>query len=71
MNLSPSSPAEVIVATVSVGSFTEFWMFIRTIARKVCGSSVCDTMVPTLMPLMRTSPPSRVPSIWSNFAVTS
>ncbi len=51
-----------MVATVSTGSLIDGSMLIFTTATKVFASSVCETIEPTLMPLMRTSPPSRKPS---------
>src|ERR1700676_2351724 len=71
MYLSPRSPAEMISATVSSGSWTIGSMLIRTTARKVFGSSSSAATEPILMPLMRTSLPWRIPSTRENSALSS
>src|SRR5229473_988465 len=58
-----------MVAMVSTGSLIEGSMVRCTTARKVCASSDCDVTVPTLLPLMRTSPPVRSPSTRSKRAL--
>ena len=71
MYLSPSRLDETISATVSSGSLTDGSTLIRTVARNVFGSSVVSSTEPTLMPLIRTSLPSRIPSICSKSAVSA
>ena len=50
-----------MVATESTGSLIDGSMLMARVAKKVLGSSVCEMMEPTLMPLILTSLPSRKP----------
>ena len=66
--LPPSRPLLTTAAELSSGSWTSSRSVKRTSARKVAGSSVWSSTVPTLMPLMRTSAPGSSPSTRSKLA---
>ena len=68
--LALAAEPDPISATESVESLIEGSMLICTIAWKVLGSRVSAVIDPTLMPLMRTSPPFLSPPALLNLAFT-